>query len=235
MPWGRILIEGVVIVGSILLAFALDAWWDNQSRLGDLREQATVVADEMTSARAALQSSLDAHDLYAGVASHLAETLRSVDPGADVIVHDTLIASLLPQATADVTTGSIEAFIEAGGLELIDDRAIREAMLGWTTRIEDLQDDEIYLRNFDAADLARHLRMNYDIANAERWSIQWLRARFGAASPVDPDELGSVALRHEPQLLNLLAAREAEERGLRRGLLLMIDEAEAITAALEGR
>ena len=28
IPWMRVLVEGMVIVVSILLALALDAWWD---------------------------------------------------------------------------------------------------------------------------------------------------------------------------------------------------------------
>ncbi len=28
IPWLRVFVEGVVIVGSILLALGLDAWWD---------------------------------------------------------------------------------------------------------------------------------------------------------------------------------------------------------------
>jgi hypothetical protein len=28
IPWLRVLLEGVVIVGSILLAFGIDAWWE---------------------------------------------------------------------------------------------------------------------------------------------------------------------------------------------------------------
>ena len=28
IPWLRVFVEGVVIVGSILLAFGIDAWWD---------------------------------------------------------------------------------------------------------------------------------------------------------------------------------------------------------------
>ncbi|MGB5165798.1 MAG: hypothetical protein WBN61_11105 [Woeseiaceae bacterium] len=27
MPWGRLAVEAAAIVGSILLAFAIDAWW----------------------------------------------------------------------------------------------------------------------------------------------------------------------------------------------------------------
>ena len=34
MPWARVLLEGLVIVGSILLAFGVDAWWDAQNLVG---------------------------------------------------------------------------------------------------------------------------------------------------------------------------------------------------------
>ncbi len=29
IPWRRVFVEGVVIVGSILLAFGIQAWWDD--------------------------------------------------------------------------------------------------------------------------------------------------------------------------------------------------------------
>ncbi len=31
IPWLRVFVEGVVIVGSILLAFGIDAWWEERS------------------------------------------------------------------------------------------------------------------------------------------------------------------------------------------------------------
>ena len=30
IPWNRFAVEAIVIVGSILLAFAIDAWWDSR-------------------------------------------------------------------------------------------------------------------------------------------------------------------------------------------------------------
>jgi len=30
IPWPRVLVEGAVIVGSILLAFGIEAWWDDR-------------------------------------------------------------------------------------------------------------------------------------------------------------------------------------------------------------
>lgn len=132
-----------------------------------------------------------------------------------------------------MTTGSIDAFIAAGGLDLVEE-ATRVDLLGWSARIEDLRDDEVHLRNFVAADLASYLRASADVANAESLSVPLLLARFGAGPPVDPALLGTVTLRRDRQLLNLLAARESGERGMRRGLVEMLDQADRIVAGLEG-
>jgi hypothetical protein len=233
IPWLRVLLEGAVIVGSILLAFALDAWWDRQNRHDELREQSAVVAREMQSASEALQQALNAHDLNAHLAEHIASTLQEVAEGSTVPMSDTLVGPLLPQVTADVTTGSLHAFIAAGGLELIEDPDIRVELLGWPTRIEDLKDDEIYLRNFAAADLVSYLRANYPVANAELLSLSILRSKFAGGPPVPSSRLSTIALRREQQLLNLLAAREAGERAIRIGLIEMLDQAARVTAALE--
>ncbi len=233
IPWLRVLVEGVVIVGSILLAFALDAWWDDRKREGELRDQLEVVVREMRSTREALQRVLNAHEMNAQLAEHLASALGRVPEGSRVVVSDTLVGPLFPQVTADVTTGSLDAFIAAGGLELIEDADVRRQLLDWPARIQDLLDDEIYLRNLAAADLASHLRANYAVANAELRSIPWLRGRFAAGPPVDPDLLGTVALRREQQLINLLAARASGERSIVRGLAEMLDDADGIVAALE--
>lgn len=234
IPWVRVFVEGVVIVGSILLAFSLDAWWDNQNREDELREQLEVVTREMQSAREALQRALDAHDMNAHLAAHLTSALGRVPEGSEVVVSDTLVGPLLPQVTADVTTGSLDAFIAAGGLELIEDVDIRRHLLDWPTRIQDLLDDETYLRNFAAAELASFLRANSAVANAELQSIPWLMGRFGKGPQLAPDLIGTVTLRREQQLMNLLAARESGERGIRYGLVEMLDQAALIVAALEG-
>ena len=233
IPWLRVFVEGGVIVGSILLAFALDAWWDDRSREADLRVQLHVVAGEMQSARDALQRALDAHDMNAHRAAQLTAALSQVSEGSEVAVSDTLVGPLLPQVTADVTTGSLDAFVAAGGLELIEAGDVRRRLLQWPTMIEDLLDDEIYLRNFAAADLASYLRVHAAVANAERWSIPWLMGRVGKGPEVAPDRLGTVTLRREQQLMNLLAARESGDRGMRYGLVDMLDQADRIIAALE--
>ena len=38
IPWPRILAEGTAVVVSILLAFAIDAWWDERKERDDERD-----------------------------------------------------------------------------------------------------------------------------------------------------------------------------------------------------
>lgn len=230
--WLRTMAEGCVIVASILLAFALDAWWDNRGHARELREQREVVAREMQSTRDALKRALDAHDFSANLAEHLLLALGRVVEGSEVVVADTLVGPLLPQITADVTTRSLDAFITAGGLQLIQDVAVRQRLLDWPTQIQDLQDDETYLRDHAAADLASYLRAHFPIANAELMSIPWLMARFGQGRQVEPDLLGTVTLRREQQFMNLLAARASGERALQSGLVDMFEQTALFLTAL---
>ena len=53
IPWLRVFVEGVVIVGSILLAFGIQAWWDDrQEREEEGRILAGLLQESRTRARA---------------------------------------------------------------------------------------------------------------------------------------------------------------------------------------
>lgn len=233
IPWVRVFAEGAVIVGSILLAFSLDAWWDRRSEAEALRRQMDAVAREIRSQTEALERAARAHDLNVRLSQHLAALLGPVAEGSSLVVSDTLVGPLLPQVTADVTAGALETFLAAGGLELVRDQGVRRQLLEWPARIEDLQDDETYLRNYAAADLAAYLRANAAVANAELYAGPWLMSRFAGGPEVDSDALGSVALRRDQELINLLAARESGERMIVNSLRRLIEEAGEIVAALE--
>jgi hypothetical protein len=61
IPWVRVLLEGMVIVVSILLAFGIDAWWD-RARNHDLRSAyLTALKDEFESAAAEMSDQIGDH------------------------------------------------------------------------------------------------------------------------------------------------------------------------------
>ena len=51
IPWLRVLIEGVVIVGSILLAFGIDTWWEGRQERSQVRAELEALAAEVAEAR----------------------------------------------------------------------------------------------------------------------------------------------------------------------------------------
>jgi hypothetical protein len=67
IPWPRIAVEGIAIVTSILLAFAIDAWWDDRQReeteqvvlrtlLNDLQVKQALLSDMNTFSEAIVES-----------------------------------------------------------------------------------------------------------------------------------------------------------------------------------
>ena len=46
IPWTRVLVEGVVIVGSILMAFGIEAWWDGAQERAEEAQLLASLAEE---------------------------------------------------------------------------------------------------------------------------------------------------------------------------------------------
>ncbi len=77
----RFLAEGVIIVASILVAFAIDAWWGG---VQDARQQATLIAAlklDLETTKTRLESSIE----YAGsLISRTDNFLKAIDGGESV-------------------------------------------------------------------------------------------------------------------------------------------------------
>jgi hypothetical protein len=54
IPWTRLIAEGLAIVVSILLAFAIDAWWEQRQDTAEERRILVSLRDEFTEIRALL-------------------------------------------------------------------------------------------------------------------------------------------------------------------------------------
>ena len=59
IPWLRVFVEGVVIVGSILLAFGLQAWWEGRQEQGEVGRDLMSVAQELRVNRESVLWQLD--------------------------------------------------------------------------------------------------------------------------------------------------------------------------------
>lgn len=138
-PWLRIAAEAVAIVLSILLAFAIDAWWDERSdRLEEQR-----VLQQLTEEFEAVSTQLERY-----VAMDR-RTLRNVsridslmqtalaDGRTAITVRDSTLRWLVTQGTFRPTLPTLDGLRTSGRLTLIQDEELVTALSAWPGQLED--------------------------------------------------------------------------------------------------
>ena len=94
IPWSRILAEGVAIVASILLAFAIQAWWEDRQTWEGERQILNSLLDELSIQSETLSTELDVQKAILDSTRSL--QLLAVNPNAQVENQnvDSLLADL---------------------------------------------------------------------------------------------------------------------------------------------
>jgi len=143
---GRLLVEALVIVSSILLAFGIDAWWDDRK---DRVAEAEILAGlhrEFAGYRDHLRRGVGRHgEMLEAMAALLAAIERGAWTSADW-GPDEAIGSLLTPPTSDLGNGVRDALIQGGRLELLSDATLRERLAQWPAFHEELVDDQVFSR-----------------------------------------------------------------------------------------
>ncbi len=134
-----------MIVVSILLAFAIDAGWDELLERREEVEVLRALAEEFGANRAEAASTIDAHErsavLVVGVSLLTASEVRTLPPDSVALI----IASMASPRTFDPVRGTLDALIGSGRLELVGDEALRRALVVFLNFVDDSQEDARYL------------------------------------------------------------------------------------------
>lgn len=137
IPWKRLSVEAAAIVASILLAFAIDAWW--QERVEDGRERELLIAllDDFKQSKS---------DVMQGRNFHLAVQQSNKKLLASIVSRDmSLSSSEVNRLLADLTwwdsqprfsTGALNSLIYGGELSVIKDDALRQVLADWPSEIQ---------------------------------------------------------------------------------------------------
>jgi hypothetical protein len=137
----------LVIILSILAAFAIDAWWDDRQEnererallsgiLQDLRDSENDLELKTMLSESLLQRQDD-------VLSRLVEQPE----GATIFVSVYQIGSLVSVPTYDANTTILDAAVSSGELELIRSRRIKNALSAWQRAYRDNREDEEAIRD----------------------------------------------------------------------------------------
>jgi len=148
VPWLRIGAESVAIVVSILLAFAIDAWWDGVLDRRAERELLSALAGEFEATQVELKRG---HEIVAA-RSVAAFRLAAFDDQSITQVDLEELTQLYHQATRpdyiDPPTGVLTSAIASGKLSLIRDSELSALLSGWTSRLVDIRNTETDIRNY---------------------------------------------------------------------------------------
>lgn len=146
IPWKTITVEAVAIVMSILLAFAIDAWWA-EKKDGDVERVALLaLRSDFVESREqlawVLRSLESARTDFARFQSITTTELIEIDPKAI----RSFLTALVKNHTFDPVTATLDALANDGRLGLISDAQLLAQLSIWQRKLDNIEDISFELR-----------------------------------------------------------------------------------------
>lgn len=199
--WTRLLLESLVIVASILAAFALDRWWESVRARAEEQQALQALDAEFHAARDQLEGTLALHQRIlhsvSFVRGELDEAIRDGSPF--VVLPDTALALLYIPPTTQLTLGTLDGLVGSARLGVIRNAELRSSLASWGSTLDELTEEEWSSRQYVNTELDRAFRARMNV-NSFRWVLgETLDAETSVATsrvPADVEILGVVATRY---------------------------------------
>ena len=143
IPWKRISVEAAAIVASILLAFAIDAWWDERQERIEETEILLGLKSEFSRYRDELTDGIAYNENSRVLTAELMAAIRRGSWTSETLAIDQALATVSDAKTHDFGGGVLDALISAGRLELISDYELRIMLATWSQVFSEIRDDEL--------------------------------------------------------------------------------------------
>ena len=142
IPWNRLIVEGLAIIVSILLAFAIDAWWDERNERVEEQEILQGLHEEFELIHDVLTDHMQDHLGRVQATEEILKVFEAGDYDLDSQGLAAALDDLIAPATSDISNGVLRALLSSGRLEIISNRALRAKLVGWESAIEEVWDDQ---------------------------------------------------------------------------------------------
>ena len=141
VAWRRVLIEGGVIVASILLAFAIDAWWGQRVAARQTRQALLAMQAELVENKAYFNDAVEvwqrSEDAGFALLQRTGPNVSVEDPEAVVALIGDL---MLRPDTKPPSTGAAMSLVSEGTLSRVRSRELRQSLSMWPSYIEGQQE-----------------------------------------------------------------------------------------------
>ena len=145
IPWKRLFAEAVAIVLSILLAFGIDAWWDERNERIEEEELLLALQIEFEANRDEVASVIKVHENALQYAANLV-SLTNADvlalPAEEASRHVRYFAH---PRTFDPVRGTVDSMTDSGKIGVLQDRKLRDALTTFINIVEDAKEDREYM------------------------------------------------------------------------------------------
>ncbi len=151
IPWKRLSVEAAAIVASILLAFAIDAWWEERLErraeaviLDTLQKEFSAnydLLDEMKERCISFcRAELGSNQVYEMINQALAASVATIE------VSDSRLDDLVAAPTFEAETPVLDGLIQSGQLAIVQDKRISSAIATWDRFLRDSVDLQVRAR-----------------------------------------------------------------------------------------
>ena len=189
IDWFRIGAESVAIMASILLAFAVDAWWaehvDRRSQVEELGR----LYDEFIQVRELLHEETREEKVTAAV-QMLQMLQEHVDRSELLALPTETLNDVLSWGNFDVATPVLDGIILSGRLDRMESQRVVAAITTWRVAISEVETNELGSR-----ELTQKFLIPAFIARGNMSDVLSERNQATTAVLVDDELIGYVALR----------------------------------------
>lgn len=200
-----------MIVTGILIAFVLDAWWDDQIEQREIRDTLFAVHADFLSTQNELITVLSANRLYIeGVAALISlapEEIKTAGSSKKVE-----LVKLLPTGglTFDPVLGSLDAFISSGQINKTRNLEVRSLVGAWSGLMDEIGEDQNILIDMYMSQQERSVELGIYLMSA------------GGGLDNDSSIIADAILKtvtEDAEMLNRLAAHSFAVRSLNEELV----------------
>ncbi|GAB5412588.1 MAG: hypothetical protein Cons2KO_01910 [Congregibacter sp.] len=123
----KLMLEAAAIVGSILLAFAIDAWWESRQRAEDELSYLELILRDLEQARETTNRFISYTDGAAKAALRAYAALSKSGPYDREVIRRDLLS--VDRMTLTIPTAGYTEILSTGNLNVISDRALRDSIV----------------------------------------------------------------------------------------------------------
>ena len=177
LAWRRTMMESVTIILSILLAFAIDAGWDEIKERNQEKAFLSSLLSDFKETRSRIDKSTDAHMEFISSGRQLLSFKDGKTPNIKTEQLERMLAAIFYDFNSlYLPSGSRDALFASGDIEIISNVELRAMLAAWPSMVADASEDD----NFIANDVMNHLAPYLNSKVPTRNVARFVSSKFAA-------------------------------------------------------